>query len=151
MLPCIFQRFLLPQRLVAAEAHRLQLATLGMFERQIEELALLRRHVAVPAALHREARQFLRERIGGKGFGRAAMHVAAELVEQDHCGQQGPPVIAPAGGAALQHLAAKAFEARADLPIELVGLREPLLGHQPLEPEAEHFLGHHVDFRRRRP
>jgi len=132
------------QRSELLDAQRLHRRILGMFERQIEELAPVLVHVRVPALADRLQRQLQRERIGGEGLGGAAVDVAAELVEQDQRRQQRLGIVAPARRARSEHQIAQGAEARLDLRVELGGGREMLLGRER-EPEAQHFAGLRVD------
>ena len=138
------------QRLEAFEAQRLRLGVLGVHQRHIEELAALLGHPRVPALADRLAGQRQRERIGGEGLGGAAMDIAAELVEQDDRRQHRLGIAAPSLRTGRPPMVAQRADQR---PALLSGRRRaanPWLGHQQVEPEAQHFLALRVDIHRLR-
>ena len=73
------------------QRHRASLhgGVLGVLERQIEELAPRLRHAGIEAARDRALRDGERLGVRGEGGGRAAEHVAGELVEHDGRGERG--------------------------------------------------------------
>src|SRR5205085_6162566 len=110
----------------------------GVLERQIEELPPLFRQSRIEAASY--CRVGYRERLGvhGEGGGRAAEHVAGELVEHDGGRERGTGIgqaglVPKRGDGRVQRQ-----EPLAQLLIESVVALEPLLRRGFLEPEVEH-------------
>src|SRR5262245_51312620 len=135
----IFQAVVVAQRAVEGDAAFLVGQRFRVHERQIEERAQVLWHRLVEAALQRAVCARAGERIGRKGAGAAAEHVARKLVEHDderqRSGRRRLPRAQPPGRRGL----IGGEKARANGGVEGIVLGEPFVGTGGL-PEPDDFF-----------
>jgi hypothetical protein len=109
------------------QAHRLVLHrdALGMFERQVDEGALLGRERFVLARAHHRGRGAQRARITGERARRVAQGVAGELVEQQDVGERAVRLGCPADELAAQRTFDQRGETLGDVAVGRRALLEP--------------------------
>ena len=107
-----------------------------MHERQEQEAALLVRHVLIVAALERAVGDLARARVGREGARIAAEHVARKLVEHDAERERAVGRRLPVGELAGRGGFVGAKEFLADLGVERIVAREPLVRPR-VAPEGE--------------
>ena len=92
MLYRIFGRVLVAQRLEEIDTPFLLGEDLRMHEGHVEELLLVRRHVAVKSLQHRVPRNSDGQVVGAEGIGAFAEHVARKLIVDDDRRERFPAV-----------------------------------------------------------